>query len=137
MVDLTITPAQVQPGSGAPETRMAAAAINAGQLVARDAAGNFALADANAAEAEIKLAVGVALNNAAAGQPLSVQKNGDLTLGAAAAMTIGAPYYLSDTPGGICPAADVGAGESVVQVGIARTASVIALAIQAPGIVKP
>ena len=43
-------------------------------------------------------------------------------------------YYLSDTPGGICPVADIGAGEYVCLIGLASSASVLALDIRYTGV---
>ena len=64
--------------------------------------------------------------------PLGVLKSGDLTIGAT--LTAGTAYYLSDTAGGICPLADVGSGEYVVLIGIAKSTSVLAVDIQYPGV---
>lgn len=76
-------------------------------------------------------AYGIALNGAAANQPLAVQRSGDITIGAT--LTPGLAYYLSDTPGGICPVADVGSGEYVILLGLAKSASVLDLDIRATG----
>jgi hypothetical protein len=61
-----------------------------------------------------------------------VQKAGDITIGAT--LTAGTAYYLSDTPGGICPVADVGTGESVCLLGLAKSTTFLALDIQVPGV---
>jgi hypothetical protein len=61
-----------------------------------------------------------------------VQTAGTLTLGAT--MTAGTVYYLSDTPGGICPLADVGAGEYVEVIGVATSTTVMQLILAYSGV---
>lgn len=90
------------------------------------------LADSNSATAEARKSGGIALNGAALNQPLAVHKSGDITIGAT--LTPGVAYYQSDTPGGICPVADVGTGEYVCLIGIAKSATVLSVAIQFPNV---
>lgn len=134
MANLTITAASVLAGSNVlTESGLAGEAITAGQVVYwNTATKRFGLADANGAVVASRAPRGIALNSAAAGQPVSVGKSGDITLGAV--LTAGTAYYLSDTPGAICPVADVGAGEYVVLLGLARSTSVLALDIQVSGV---
>ena len=51
-----------------------------------------------------------------------------------AAITAGVAYYLSGTPGGICPVADLTTGDSPVILGIATSTTVINLRIQEAGV---
>jgi hypothetical protein len=134
MVDLTITPASVLRGSNArTEVGTAGATITAGQAVYKaDATGLYQLADSNSATAEVRQPTGIALHSAAVNQPLMIAKSGDVTIGAT--MTAGVAYYLSDTPGGICPVADIGAGEYVCLMGIAKSTTVLTVGIQYPGV---
>jgi hypothetical protein len=134
MADLTITAASVIAGSGADiEHGTAGATITAGQTVYRDAAtGKYLLADSNSATAAARTPRGIALNGAANGQPLAILKGGPITIGAT--VTAGVAYYQSDTPGGICPVADVGSGEYSCVLGIATSAAVVAVEIQASGV---
>lgn len=127
MADLTITAANVLKGAGAKVTHgEAGAAITQGQQVYHEAATRtWKLGDADGASAAIRTATGTALNAASPGQPLAVQTEGDITIGAT--LTPGVAYYLSGTPGGICPFADVGTGEYVCLLGIAKSASVLSL----------
>jgi len=122
MVDITITPANVIAGSNAQKLQgIAGATITAGQVVYRDpATGKFLLADANGT-ADARTPIGIALHGASLDQPLMVITEGDLALGAA--MVNATAYFLSDTPGGICPAADVGAGEFVTVLGVSSSTS--------------
>jgi hypothetical protein len=134
MTDITITPTSVVAGANAStETGMAGEAITAGKLVYRAAATQkLMLSDTNAAAAEAHKPLGVALNGASLNQPVMVQKHGDITIGAT--LVVGDSYYASDTAGGICPRADVAAGEEVVLIGLAKSTTVLAIDIQAPGV---
>lgn len=131
MADISVTAGNVVSGSNAvTENGFAGAAITAGQMVYRDAAGLYQLADSNGAAA-LRVPRGVALNSAGANQPLAIQRSGDITIGGT--LTEGVTYYLSDTPGGICALADVGSGEYACIVGIAKSTSVLAIGINASG----
>lgn len=134
MADITITAANVVPGSNAVlETGFAGEALTAGKTVYKSSTTKkWMLADSNSATAEAKTARGIALTGSAANQPVVVHKQGDLTIGAT--LTLGSAYYLSDTAGGICPVADVGSGENVCLLGIAKSTSVLAVEIIAPGV---
>lgn len=134
MADITITAANVVAGSGSvQETNLAGETVAAGKSVYRSSSTKkWMLADSNSATAEARKAGGIALNSASLNQPITVHKAGELVIGAT--LTPGTAYYLSDTPGGICPVADVGAGENVCLLGIAKSATVLAVDIQAPGV---
>lgn len=135
MADLSITAASVisAAGSNIDRNGVAGATIAAGQAVYQDAAdGRYKLADNNSVTAAVRNAVGIALNGAANGQPLAVHKGGDITIGAV--LTPGVAYYLSDTPGGIGPVADLASGEYPTVLGIAKSASVLAADINASGV---
>ncbi|AZO04581.1 hypothetical protein [Mesorhizobium sp. M2A.F.Ca.ET.043.02.1.1] len=134
MADLVITAASVVAGANAEtETGAAGEAITAGQAVYRSSTTKKLMkADSNGASAEIRTPIGIALNGGALDQPIKFQKSGDITIGAA--LTPGLAYYLSDTPGGICPVADIGAGEYVCLIGLASSASVLALDIRYTGV---
>lgn len=134
MVDLVITPGLViATGNVRIVQRIAAATITAGNMVYDVSASTTAgLADSNSATAAARTPIGVALNGASAGQPLAVATSGDITIGAT--MVAGVAYYLSDTPGGICPVADVLAGEYPCVVGMAISTTVLRLGIQSAGV---
>jgi hypothetical protein len=133
MADLSITAANVVPGSDAVrESGTAGATITAGQLVYLDTSDmRYKLADANGAAA-LRVPNGIAINSASAGQPIVVQKGGDITIGGT--LTAGATYYLSSDPGGLCLIADVGTGEYACIVGIAKSTTVLAVGIQPSGV---
>lgn len=134
MADISITAANVVKGSNAVvEAGTAGAAITAGQVVYKDAAdGKYKLADADGATAAAKAPRGIALNGASDGQPLSIIRSGDVTIGAT--LAAGTAYYLSPTPGGIAPVADVLSGDDVVLIGLAESTSVLAVDIQITGV---
>lgn len=134
MADLVITAASVlSSGRNRIDHGTAGAAVTAGQAVYKDAAtANYLLADSNSATVAARTPVGIALHAAANGQPLAVQQDGDITIGAT--LTAGTDYWLSDTPGGICPRADVGSGENAVFMGVAKSTSVLSLEIKASGV---
>jgi hypothetical protein len=127
MADLTITAANVVKGAGAVvETGTAGATITAGQVVYRDASDlKYKLADADSTTAAVRSPRGIALNGASDGQPLSIQREGSITIGAT--LTAGTTYYLSDTPGGIAPLADLTTGDYPTVIGVATSTSVLKL----------
>jgi hypothetical protein len=133
MADITITAANVLAQAGAQlVSGNALAAVTAGQVVYRDATTQqFGLADNNGATAT-RVPVGIALNGAAAGQPLTILTFGSIAIGGT--MTAGVAYYLSDTPGGICPVADIATGETATLIGIATSTSILRVDINPSGV---
>lgn len=134
MSDLAITAALVVPGSNAStENGTAGEAITAGKQVYKSSTTNkWMLSDSNSATVEARRPTHTALTGSSLNQPIVVQKSGDITIGAT--LTPNTPYFASDTPGGICPIADVGTGEYLTQIGIARTAAILQLAYQTTGV---
>lgn len=134
MADLTITAANVLALAGSTTTRgTAGATITAGQAVYIDTAdGLYKLADNNSATQAARIPTGIALNGASNGQPLGVLTLGPITIGAT--MTAGVAYYLSDTPGGICPVADLGSGEFPTVMGIATSTTALKVDINSSGV---
>ena len=134
MADITITAASVLAGDSTTRRQaLAGEAITAGQAIyLASGTKKWMLADSDSATAEARRATAIALNGAALNQPVVGVERGDVTLGAV--LTAGATYFLGSAPGGICPDADVGTGEYVCMLGIAKSTSVLALAIQYPGV---
>jgi hypothetical protein len=136
MVDLTIVPANVIAGANAQRASgTAGVAITAGQLIYKDGTtGKYLQCDNNAADTNARKPAGIALNNAALNQPIDLLTSGDITIGAT--VTPGTDYFLSTAATGtICPRADVVSGMNVCLIGLAKSASVIAVDIQNPGVV--
>lgn len=132
MADLSVTASAVVAGSNATrDTGIAGETITAGKAVFLNAATNrWMLSDNNGTGTrEVK---GIALNGASANQPLAVLKDGDITIGAT--LVAGTDYWLSATAGGICPRADLATGMDTIQIGVAKSTSVLAVAIQDPGV---
>jgi len=105
---------------------LAAAAITAGQVLYRLAAGTLGLADANGTS-PANTVIGIALNGAAVGQPvLYVATDSAFTFGGTS--TAGKTFYLSATAGGIVDdIADVTAGCTVISLGGTTSTTVMNL----------
>lgn len=134
MADLTITAASCVPAAGTLiEWGTAGATITAGKAIYLAASTNkWGLADNNSATAEVREATAIALTGASDGQPIAYMRSGSVTLGAT--MTAGVAYYLSDTPGGICPVADLLTGEYPGIIGIATSTTVLKLGFLYSGV---
>lgn len=134
MSDLVITATSVVAADNAvKESGLAGETIAAGKAVYKSpTTKKWMLADSDSATAAAKTAGGIALNGASLNQPVTVAKSGDITMNAV--LTAGATYFLSNTAGGICPDADVGSGENVCQLGIAKSTTVLSVKIVAPGV---
>ena len=137
MTALSITAANVVAGSNAKKTPgVAGATITAGQAVYRAAAtGKLLLADADSATAEVRVVAGIALHGASDGQPLTIQTEGDINLGAT--LVVGAVYVLDATAGAIAPAADLSIGEYTTVLGVASSASNLKMKIVTGGAAVP
>lgn len=134
MADLVVTAASVLPGSDSVvEDGVSSATLTAGKVVYKSSTtGLWGLADNDSATADVRQALGIALHGASAGQPIRVHKQGDLTFNAV--FIAGVAYYLSDTPGGICPVADLLTGDYPCLLGMAKSTTVLAVRIQYPGV---
>jgi hypothetical protein len=134
MTDISITAANVIAGAGARRVLgTAGATIIAGKVVYLDASvSKYKLADNNSVTAALRSPAGIALNGASDGQPLIVHEAGPLAIGAT--LEPGAIYLLSDTPGGICPVADLTPGEYPTILGIATSPTVLQVDIQESGV---
>lgn len=137
MTVLTITAASVVPGSNrVTATGFAGETITAGKAVYKAAAtGLWMLSDADSATAEARSVGGIALTGSSLNQPIVVQTDGDITLGAT--LAIGTIYCLDTTAGGICPSTDVASNEYVAVIGIARTAAILQMKINNSGVAVP
>ena len=134
MTDEAVTAANVRKGGDAVVVNgQAGVALTAGQVVYQEAAtGKYKLADSNHATAEVRIPKGIALHAAGVDQPIAIQTGGDITIGGT--LSPGVAYYLSETAGGIQPAADLGSGEKVGFLGLAKSTTVLNLRIMNPGV---
>lgn len=131
MADISVTASSVVPTATTKrQTKVAAAAITAGQVVYVNTSDQLALAD-NDASATTAAAVGIALNSCAADQPCSYATSGAVTFNAV--LTAGTIYVLSSTAGGIAPAADLASGDYVTILGVASSTTSLTVNINASG----
>ena len=131
MADLSVTAASVLQASGAATTQgIAGATITQGQATYLDTTTNtWKLARANSATTAGSgtSLIGISLVSCVSGQPIVVQTSGGINPGATVA--IGTQYVLSAAvAGNIAPIADLTTGNICTLLGIATTASNIALA---------
>ncbi len=138
MVDIAVTPAQVQPTDGQPTmTRIAGEDIDAGETMYLNATDDkWYLGDADDTEAKAAVKA-IALNTGAAGQAVEGQTDGPCTVGAGAALTVGEIYVQSGTPGKIAPEGDLASSDYVTVLGVGKTASVLDLNIHVSGVQVP
>lgn len=126
MADLSITAANVSLAAGGAMMQVTAGgAVTRGQPVRKDTADNrYVPAQGNSiAGAAV---VGVALNDAADGQPLTVAVSGDLTIGAT--LSDGQVYVVSAaSAGGIAPVTDLVSTNVASVVGVATSTAVLKL----------
>ncbi|MDW9483202.1 hypothetical protein GOB57_31800 [Sinorhizobium meliloti] len=132
MADLSINSALVVGGTNSTrDTGTAGEAITAGQSIYLDATTNkWMISDNNGTGT--RTVHGISLNRASLNQPVSIHKSGDITIGAT--LVAGTDYWLSGTAGGICPRADLVAGMDAIQIGIAKSTTVLSVDIQDPGV---
>ena len=107
---------------------MAGEAITAGQAIYIHTDNKAYKADTTtAAKAAAR---GIAVNSApAANQPVSYCSGGDLAMGSV--LTASVAYCVSDTAGGVRPAADNGSGDFITQIGLAKSATLLNVKINA------
>lgn len=124
MANLTITASAVIPSASATlQTGFSGVAIAAGEVIYKDTgdSNKLKLADANDASAIVRTVAGIAVNSAAAGQPVTyASEDPDLTLGAML-FEAGDAFILSATPGKIAPVADLATGMYPTFLGFANS----------------
>lgn len=131
MVDYTVTPANVQPTGSLEITRaIAGAAITAGQPL-RQSGGLVYPAQADALiNATV---IGISLNGAAVGQPVSYTKSGTIDMGTTFA--VGDVVVLSAAAaGGIAPVADLVSTNAVSLLGVATTVELLKMEFNNSGV---
>jgi len=126
MVDLAIVDNDVVAGVGTQQTRgTCGSGVSAGDVVYQGDDKKWRRADASSPAVAPKAnhPTGIALNNGANNQPLAIHLGGDLTV--TAVLTPGTSYFLSPNPGKLAPRNDINAGNFVVLVGMAKSATVL------------
>ena len=135
MADLTITSSSVLKTAAATQvTGIAGEAITAGQSVYKDLTDSSKLKLADADAATTAVCAGVALNDAASGQPITYISTGDYNPGAT--VVIGTTYAVAITAGGIAPIVDILTGDFTTHIGIATTTSNIKVNINVGGVAQ-
>ncbi len=136
MADLSITPANVVPGSDAVIVKgaTAGATITAGDSIYIDAADRGKIKPCDADAAASAVCAGIALNGASDNQPVSYQSGGSLTIGAT--VVIGVSYYVTPNAGGLGVWAEVLSADYATLVCIGKSVSVVMLALTVTGAVK-
>ena len=135
MADITVTPANVLDVERVKKAvGVAGEDIDAGcpiyEKIESDGIKRMFLCDnSGTSEAKVK---GVAMTSSASHQPVVYSTDGTIAPGAA--LTSGMAYFVSNTPGGICPSTDIAtAGEQISMVGIAVSATDLLLIIKPTG----
>jgi hypothetical protein len=138
MADVPITTTTVIPGAHARiENDQVAgqASLTAGMTVYKDTTDSDRIKKAAAATQAEARARGFLLNNCGTGQRCSVQWGGRLTMDG---LTKGTAYYVSDdahvsgSDGGLCPEADLGAGDYRCFMGIAESTTSLVMPESGP-----
>ncbi|MDE2020267.1 MAG: DUF2190 family protein [Patescibacteria group bacterium] len=133
-LDLTITAANVAQVSGVPQQYTAGGTITQGQCVYLNSSNQVVGAKSNASATAAVL--GIALNSASTGQPVTVLTSGVITIGATT--TKGTIYVVSAAnAGGIAPISDLATGNYLSIIGYANSTTQITLTINATGVTLP
>ena len=137
MADISVTAANVKAGSNAVvKTVTAGVAITAGQVLYQDTADKkYKLADADA-QATAKVA-GIAVNDAAANQPVELQTEGDIDVGGT---LVKAEILIASVTAGKLSrstATDIVTGDFVTTLGICTATNKLAMKIQVGDVAIP
>jgi hypothetical protein len=129
MADISVTAASVVPGANATLIQsIAGETITAGMAVylkASDSRWWKAQADGTAAESGNGTTLGIAVCGASAGQPLVIDTADSAGITIGGTVVVGTIYVVSATAGGICPEADITAGQYLSILGVGSSTTVI------------
>ena len=128
MADLTVTAGSVV-STGTQGVGTAGGTITAGQVVRLNTSNEVVTASDDSATNAA--ALGIALNGASSGQPVSYHTAGNINPGATVA--VGKVYVVS-TSGGIAPIDDVAGGEYITYLGVGTTTSNLSVQIHVSGV---
>jgi len=126
MANLSITVLDVKRVSGNFEVVTAGETIVQGQVLYLDTSDSKYNLTINSSEATTK-AAGIALCAGGDGQPIIIQTDGDITIGAT--VVVGEIYLVSGAPGAIAPEEDVTVTKFVTVLGVGISTTVIRLNI--------
>lgn len=136
MADLTITVANVVKNSTGYEdagTFIAGETITQGMPVYLDSSSVAYKCDANVASGAKANCIGVAMNSALAGQPVTVGK-GQIAFGSI--ITTAKVYVVSETAGGIKPIDDQASGDYLCELGVGLSSTVMEVRPKYWGVAK-
>ena len=136
MADLSQTAANVHTNSGASTSSgEAGEAITAGEPVYIDTTDSNKIKKCDANVAASAACAGIAVNDAASGQPVTYCTAGSMDLGAT--LTVSETYILSATAGAIAPVGDMASGMYATNLGIASAADTFIVDINNSQVLKP
>ena len=121
--------------SGSPATGTAGAALTAGEVVYTDTADSSKLKAAQNDTAAKCTAVGVMLNSCASGE-VAIYAASGVTINTSG-LTAGEVYVVSSTAGDLELVTDLASAELTTIVGVASSATALAININATGIAQP
>ena len=135
MAVISVTPANVTVSAPlANKVGVAGATITAGQSLYSDSTDSNKLKLADADVQATAVCVGVSLNGAASGQPVSYVSAGSLTVGGG--VVAGTIYVVSTTPGGIGTATDPAQGDFISIIGIGTATNAILVNLNISGVAE-
>lgn len=126
MADITITPANVAPGTKALTNKgISGGVINAGDVVAKTVAGKVVQADSNdtTPNETINTPVGIATCSTPGANQTVLYVTTDNLFSVGGATVPGTPYFLSANPGKICEPGDLASGMRVSLIGFGATSA--------------
>lgn len=133
MPNIIQTAANVLQGSDASVIQMTAGAtIIAGNVLYKDTSDSDKVKLAIDTSSAAALVVGIALNGAVDGQPITVQTRGDINPGGT--VVVGQIYVVSSTAGAISEVDDIVTGDWVTILGIGRISTALPLNIRVSGV---
>ena len=135
MAILSITPANVVPGTGAVTVSGTyGETVTAGQCVYKNSTDSeFYLAECDSTSAKAEC-YGIALNSGSNGQPASVLTKGSVTIGATVA--VGVVYVVASAAGGIAPTTDLASTNYVSVLAVGDSTATLKVSINNSGIQK-
>lgn len=132
MADFTVTAANVVPSTAARNTLLAGEAITAGMAIYKKSSDSKAYKAQSDGTLEEATVIGIAINDAAAGQVVAYQTSGSLTFGSIFSAA-GKIVCASNTAGAIAPSADVTTGRRLSIIGYTTSATAMTIDIKNTG----
>lgn len=136
MADVSITPANVVPGSNTKfEVVDGGGSVLGGYTVYKDTTDGNKIKACDADVQASAVCAGIVASTGGTNQKLVIYTKGDVTLGSGN-LTVGTTYCVSTNAGGIAPEADLLTGDYKSILGVAITSSVLRLNINNSGVAE-